>query len=65
MTESFSLKSSFILGGTYDDETQELTLEFASGGNYSYPNVAPEIVQGLRAAPSAGKFFHANINTRV
>jgi len=65
MLESFSLKSSFILGGTYDDETQELTLEFASGGSYDYPNVAPETVQGLRAAPSAGKFFHQFISTRV
>jgi hypothetical protein len=59
--QSFALRSSAISGGTYDDETEELTLDFASGGSYTFEGVPAEIVAGLLAAPSAGKFYHAII----
>ena len=56
--ETFTLNSSFLTGGSYDDETQELTLDTTGGGVYSWPNIEPEVVEGLRAAESPGKFYH-------
>lgn len=53
--------SSALRRGAYDDETQELTLTFASGRSYTYPGVPPEVVTALEAAPSAGEYFNAAI----
>ncbi len=62
--DEFTLSSSNISGGSYNPETRELTLTFASGGEYTYANVPPDTVQALKEAPSAGKFFYANIRNR-
>ena len=56
--------SSNLAGGSYDDETQELTIEFRSGDEYAYRNVPQGIVAGLRGAGSPGQYFHRQIRSR-
>ena len=36
-------------------------MTFTSGDVYDYDAVPPEVVEGLRAAPSKGRFFGPNI----
>lgn len=52
--------SSHITGATCDEETQELVVSFKNG-SYSYQSVPPEIAEAFESAPSAGKYFDANI----
>jgi hypothetical protein len=61
--EPFTLSSSNLAGGSYDDETGELTIEFVNGGTYTYSGVPPEVVRGLQTATSAGKYFANYIKT--
>lgn len=56
-----TLNSSNLSGVHYDDATQTLTVEFASGGRYSYGGVAREHYDGLLNAESHGKYFHKHI----
>lgn len=56
--------SSNLLGGSYDDATEELTIEFVSGETYAYRNVPQGIVAGLRSSGSAGQYFHRQIRNR-
>jgi len=58
MLDTFTLRSTAISGGTYDDETETLTLDFVSGGSYDFEGVPKAVVEGLKAAPSAGKYYH-------
>lgn len=44
----------------YDPEKQVLEVEFTSGV-YQYSGVPQETADALMAAPSVGKYFHANI----
>lgn len=59
--QTVQLRSSAILSATYDDENEELSLTFSNGGTYDYHDVPKEVFDGLTAASSAGKFWHANI----
>jgi lysyl-tRNA synthetase, class II len=58
---SFSSESGNITGITYDDETQELTVNFAHGGKYLYHDVPEETAVGFESAPSAGGYLHSFI----
>lgn len=58
---SAHLSSSAILSATYDDETEDLSLTFSNGQTYDYHDVPQEVFDGLQAASSAGRFWHANI----
>jgi hypothetical protein len=49
--------SSSIMGGTYDDQTGDLTIEFVSGRAYTYHSVPDSTVRALEGAPSAGRFW--------
>ncbi len=63
--ETFSFPgSSNLASGSYDDETQELTIEFRSGDEYAYRNVPQGIVAGLRGADSPGGYFARQIRSR-
>ena len=42
-------------------ENRTLYISFHSGGLYAYPGVPESIYQGLLAASSKGKYFHAYI----
>lgn len=62
VAETFVFRSSSNLAtASYDPETQELTLEFQSGDEYTYQNVPAEVYDRLIKAPSAGQFFHRHI----
>ena len=65
VAETFVFRSSSNLStASYDPETQELTLEFQSGDEYTYQNVPAEVYDRLIRAPSAGQFFHRQIKNR-
>lgn len=49
--------SSHIAKASYDDATEELTVEFASGDQYVYTNVPVRAFRGFQTAPSAGAYF--------
>ena len=53
--------SSNIQSAAYDDETQELTIVFQHGGEYTYSGVTTNEVDQFSAAPSAGKFLNSSI----
>jgi hypothetical protein len=62
--KDFYLSSSNLAGGSYDEATLDLTINFQNGTAYVYRGVQPETVQGLIRAPSAGEFFHRQIKGR-
>jgi hypothetical protein len=55
------LSSSFLTRCTWDPETEELQLQFASGKTYSFDGVPASVYQGLLEADSPGRYYHANI----
>ena len=46
----------------YDRETRTLTINFKKGGVYTYANFSEANFDEFIAAPSWGKFYHANKN---
>lgn len=55
------LASSNLSAARYDDETQELEIDFASGSTYSYSGVPESEFDNLVNAGSPGGYFHRNI----
>lgn len=45
----------------YDDSTQELHVQFLSGGYYIYRGVPREVFDGLMYAPSKGSFLNREV----
>lgn len=58
------LNSSMLAYVGYDGERRTLELGFSSGGIYAYLRVESEIHEGLRRAPSAGRYFNERIRDR-
>ncbi len=56
-----NVKSSHISSVKYDEDLQDLKIRFKKGGTYLYADVPQKVVEGLLAAPSKGKYFHAKI----
>ena len=57
-----NVNSSMIGAYNYDQEMQVLHVRFKSTGEvYSFQGVPPDKAKGLGEAPSAGKYFLANI----
>ncbi len=57
--------SSNLAGWAFDSATGVMAIQFKSGtAPHLYRDVAPEIVEGFKAAPSVGKFFAAHIKDR-
>lgn len=59
--QTAQLQSTALLSATYDDETEDLSITFSNGGTYDYHGVPQEVFDGLKAASSAGSYWHANI----
>lgn len=59
-----TLNSSAISDASYDPETQEMEITFVNGGPYTFYNVPQDVYDGLAAAPSAGRYYHAFIKGR-
>jgi lysyl-tRNA synthetase class 2 len=49
---------------TYRAPERELEIVFTSGRHYVYRDVPPRVAEGLRAAPSKGRYFNAHIRDR-
>jgi hypothetical protein len=61
MRLSQALASTALNRATYDTDTQELTVEFAGGDEYTFSGVPQSVYDGLITARSAGRFYHAVI----
>jgi hypothetical protein len=62
--ETYRFHSSNISGAQYNSSTETLQVMFHGGSGYEYSNVPLAVWEGLKAAPSAGKFFHSYIRKR-
>ncbi|WP_428151533.1 KTSC domain-containing protein [Brevundimonas sp.] len=58
------MPSSVIRWFRYEEPGRVLRVGFTSGEVYDYENVPPKVVEGLKAAPSRGRFFGPNIRDR-
>lgn len=56
--------STAIACGTYDTDSNMLTLVFTSGHDYTFENVSEHVWDGLCAARSAGSYFAKQIKGR-
>jgi hypothetical protein len=63
VVDYFTVSSSAIESVGYDPKTMTLAIGFANGREYHYYDVPPEVVEELRAAPSAGRFVNEHIKT--
>ena len=58
------LNSSMIERICYDDDSAQLDICFRGGGRYFYFDVPEAIYDGLKAAPSAGRYFNERVRGR-
>jgi hypothetical protein len=58
------VNSSNLVGVHYNPATQVLTVEFKSGGRYSYGGVVKSHYEALLKAKSPGGYLHKNIRGR-
>jgi hypothetical protein len=58
------LRSSVIEKVAYDVEARALSIWFCETGRYVYSEVPKAIYEGLKQAPSAGRYFNACIKRR-
>lgn len=61
MLEMIYVDSSNIEAIGYDDDTQELHVQFLSGGCYIYSDVPRKIFDDLMNAPSKGSFLNREV----
>lgn len=61
MAQPFTLSSSLLKGGSYDETTQELRLTFSNGATWAYAGVPPDEAANLQSAGSAGQYFLGSI----
>jgi hypothetical protein len=61
MPEMIYVDSSNIEAVGYDDETQELHVQFLSSGYYIYSDVPRQIFDDLINAPSKGSFLNREV----
>ena len=64
MLRAARLSSSMIERILYDEEAGDLSIWFRETGRYVYSQVPEAIYEGLRGAPSAGRYFNACIKRR-
>lgn len=61
MPEMLYVDSSNIESIGYDDDAQELHVQFLSGGYYIYHQVPRQIYEDLMSAPSIGSFLNREV----
>ena len=59
--ESLDFNTSRIKRAEFDNDSLELTIEFAKGGTYKYRDVDYNTWLGFVGATSPGRFFDSNI----
>ena len=55
------VSSTNIVSAGYDEASQTLEVEFATGSVYQYFNVGLALYEAFQSAPSKGQFLNANI----
>jgi len=63
-SQPVQLKSTWMSTAEYDADEKSLEITLDDGKSYTYENVPLQVYQALISAPSAGKFFRANIRDR-
>jgi len=63
MPEMVYVESSNIEAVGYDEASQELHVQFLSGGYYVYNGVPRDVFDQLMAAPSKGSFLNREIKS--
>ena len=63
-TEPVELRSSWMSTAQYDPDDKSLEITLDDGKSYTYLGVPSQVYQGLITAPSAGRYFIANIKGR-
>ncbi len=53
--------STALMGATWDDETEALTVTFKSGDTYDFEGVPREVWLQFRDSQSPGTFYHRMI----
>ncbi len=61
MPEMIYVDSSNIEAIGYDEDTQELHVQFLSGGHYIYSDLPRDIFDQLMNAPSKGSFLNREV----
>lgn len=61
---SVKLSGNLLDTADYDPKTRTLTLSFARGGIYTYPDVPAYHYTGLIDSLSPGTYFHKNIRNQ-
>ena len=61
MVDMTPVASSNLAAVGYDSASQQLYIQFHSGGTYVYSGVTDDLYQSLMAAASKGSFFHHHI----
>lgn len=64
MLRASNLSSSVIARIAYDEEERSLSIWFRETGRYIYSDVPKAIFDGLKKAPSAGRYFNDRIKRR-
>jgi KTSC domain len=59
-----TFSSTVITKAAYDEEARSLVIWFRETGRYIYSDVPRAIYEGLKKAPSAGRYFNACIKRR-
>jgi hypothetical protein len=58
------LDSSAILAVDYNPWSMDMTIQFTSGGSYTFHGVPESVFQGLITASSPGTYYNQNIRGR-
>jgi len=65
MKKKLNIRSSAIRNLEYDDNRQDLKVNFTSGKVYVYTPVSQEFFDKLNASTSKGTFFNLNIKNNT
>ena len=51
------VSSSTVAAIGYDADSNTLGVQFVKGGEYHYYSVGPDVFEGMKAAPSVGRYL--------
>lgn len=64
MVDMISVDSSNVKSIGYDEDTQELYVDFLNGSSYKYSGVPQSVFEDFQNASSKGQFLHYEIKGR-
>lgn len=56
--------SQVVRAAWFDEETSTLTVEYKTGGTYTYPGISAADAASFEAAPSPGSWVHKHLKGR-